>query len=116
MVVAGAHENHLFLGCELAVLTMALVRSVAVRGGLTLLTLLQAVNLFGIYGFGLNSLSSAPIVAELGTSYQGPIRDAAAILAIAVCFATLVALMRWFQNHPHALCAQHAMAIAEATT
>jgi hypothetical protein len=98
MLFTQAHENHLFLGCIFSVLLMALVKSVSIRVGLSMLTGFQAFNLFAIYGLGNNVLSNSPFVAAVRNWYQYPIRDYFSILAVVTFAATMVMLAIWWKT------------------
>jgi hypothetical protein len=65
-----AHENHLFLGLTLAIIALAAAPSWSFAGALNVLLAVQAVNLFGHYGFGLNRLTNWGFVQEIVSNYQ----------------------------------------------
>jgi hypothetical protein len=95
MTLTRAHENHLFLGGMLAIVLIPLVRrrwfSTAVNG----LLLVQFVNLFGRYGFGLNSWSQGDFMKSVIRAYSGWPMVAAALVASGLFLVCLTELARW---------------------
>ncbi len=85
MVMTNAHENHFFLAGTLLVVLLARARP-AEKAAAHVLLALSGLNLFGLYGIGLNELSD-PLrpVTSLRTA---PLAAAAGALA-AVCFVLL---------------------------
>lgn len=90
MLGTRAHENHLFLGLSLGVLLIALHPSrtaiVAVHGML----LVQFLNEFGRYGFGLNHLSRGGWVHGIEAFYRSDVVQLAASYTMIAFFAVLL--------------------------
>jgi hypothetical protein len=85
MVMTNAHENHFFLAGALLVVLVAQARPVE-RAALHVLLALSGLNLFGLYGLGLNELSAK--LQPLTALRTPPVAAAAGALA-ALCFVLL---------------------------
>jgi hypothetical protein len=75
MIMTQGHENHLFIG--MALLTFVLITeehppSSTVIGAAVIMTVLQTLNLVGLYGLGNTSASESVIVTAIGEAWKSP--------------------------------------------
>jgi hypothetical protein len=89
MTITAAHENHLFVGLLAMVPVAALVRYRAVTLWLCVLSTLQFVNLFCLYGFGSNHLTG-DIVPGIANTYGPGLRVTVAVASVVAWAALLV--------------------------
>jgi len=87
-VMTSAHENHLFLGTVLIIPLLAISKSFLFRISVHIILVLQAVNLYGYYGFGEGRTFS------LNFSYNYEI---ALILSFVASFAFIIILFFFFK-------------------
>jgi hypothetical protein len=85
MVMTNAHENHFFLAGALLVVLLARAQP-AEKAASHVLLALSGLNLFGLYGVGLNDLSAR--LLPLTSLRTAPVAAAGGALA-ALCFALL---------------------------
>lgn len=89
-VYTRAHENHFFLGALLLVPLLALLqRRAGLLAAFVATTLLQAFNMFAIYGFGQVTQTSDPTTVDVRSIWTWGVRFAAA----GVCTAIFVAIL-----------------------
>ena len=101
MTATAAHENHLFLGGTATVLVAAILADTRVLVWLNVLLVAQFANLFALYGFGLNDLSSDAL-GWLLPNYTPTARFVAAIVSVACWLALLGALGRSVEQRAEA--------------
>lgn len=87
-VMTSAHENHLFLGTVLIIPLLALSKSLLFRISVHIILVLQAINLYGYYGFGEGRTFS------LNFSYTYEI---ALILSLVASLASIIILYFFFR-------------------
>lgn len=86
-VMTSAHENHLFLGTVLIIPLLAISKSLLFRISVHIILVLQAINLYGYYGFGEGQTFS------LNFSYNYEI---ALILSLVASLAAIIILYFFF--------------------
>ena len=92
MTMTRAHENHFFLAASLLVPICALLRSSLLTMVAVLFLAVQFINLFGLYLFGSNNLSTSPAVVKFRDWYSSDVRMVLAFASVGL-FVALIGLI-----------------------
>ena len=92
MTMTRAHENHFFLAASLLVPICALLRSSLLTVVTVVFLAVQFINLFGLYLFGSNNLSTSPAVVKFQDWYSSDVQMVMAF-ASAGLFVALIGLI-----------------------